>query len=115
MPTEAIRRAETYGTAQPVQLSRIWREHLQRGCPSELAGVEIAGTDARALDAEITACVSALLTHSITMDGRIERRLEEIRHALSDKQGADTPVAEYCGRLNRLVSAVLVESKGGRA
>jgi hypothetical protein len=98
-----------------MQLSRLWREHLERGCPSELAGVEIAGTDARALDAEITACVSALLTRSITMDGRIERRLAEISHALKDKQGVDTPVAEYCGRLNKLVSAVLVESKTGRA
>jgi hypothetical protein len=98
-----------------MQLSRLWREHLQRGCPSELTGVEIAGTDARALDAEITACVSALLTRSITMDDRIERRLADISHALMDKQGADTPVAEYCGRLNKLVSAVLVESKSGRA
>jgi hypothetical protein len=98
-----------------MQLSRLWREHLERGCPSELTGVEIAGTDARALDAEITACVSALLTRCITMDGRIERRLAEISHALTNKQGVDTPVAEYCGRLNKLVSAVLVESKGGRA
>lgn len=98
-------------------LSRLWREHLQAGCPSELAGVEIAGTDARTLDAEISACVSALLTRSMTVDGRIERRLTEIRSALSDKRGeaTDTPVAEYCERLNKLVSAVLVESKGGRA
>lgn len=97
-----------------MQLSRLWREHLERGCPSELTGVEIAGTDARALDAEITACVSALLTRSITMDGRIERRLADISHALSDRQGEDTPVSEYCQRLNRLVSAVLVETKSGR-
>ncbi len=50
--------------------------------PVELAGVEIAGTEARTLDAEITACVSALLTRSIKVDGRIERRLAEISHAL---------------------------------
>ena len=99
-----------------MQLSRLWREHLQAGCPIELAGVEIAGTEARTLDAEITACVSALLTRSITVDGRIERRLAEIRTALSDKQiASDAPVAQYCARLNQLVSAVLVESKSGRA
>jgi hypothetical protein len=100
-----------------MQLSRLWREHLEAGCPSELAGVEIAGTEVRTLDAEITSCVSALLSRSITVDGRIERRLAEISHALSDKQeaAADTPVAQYCERLNKLVSAVLVESKSGRA
>jgi hypothetical protein len=99
-----------------MQLSRLWREHLAAGCPRELAGVEIAGTDARALDAEITACVSALLTHTITVDGRIERRLTEISTALNDKQAvAQEPVAQYCERLNKLVSAVLVESRGGRA
>lgn len=99
-----------------MQLSRLWREHLEAGCPTELAGVEIAGTEARTLDAEITSCVSALLTRSITVDGRIERRLAEISHALVDKQAAaDAPVAQYCDRLNKLVSAVLVESKGGRA
>jgi hypothetical protein len=99
-----------------MQLARLWREHLEAGCPSELAGVQIAGTDARALDAEITACVSALLTRSIRVDGRIERRLTEISSALSDKQSeAVPPVAAYCERLNRLVSAVLVESRGGRA
>jgi hypothetical protein len=82
-----------------------------------LAGVEIAGTEARTLDAEISACVSAVLAHSIKVDGRIERRLAEISHALSDKrtETADPPVAQYCERLNNLVSAVLVESKGGRA
>ena len=100
-----------------MQLSRLWREHLEAGCPSELAGVEIAGTEARTLDAEISACVSALLTRTITVDGRIERRLTEISTALSDKgsAAADTPVGEYCERLNKLVSAVLVESRGGRA
>lgn len=98
-------------------LSRLWREHLEAGCPSELAGVEIAGTEARTLDAEISACVSALLARSMTVDGRIERRLAEISTALSDKriETADTPVGQYCERLNRLVSAVLIESKGGRA
>ncbi len=100
-----------------MQLSRLWREHLEAGCPSELAGVEIAGTEVRTLDAEITACVSALLARSMTVDGRIERRLTEISSALSDKrsESVDTPVAEYCERLNKLVSAVLVESRGGRA
>ena len=100
-----------------MQLSRLWREHLEAGCPSELAGVEIAGTEVRTLDAEITACVSALLARSMIVDGRIERRLTEISSALSDKrsESVDTPVAEYCERLNKLVSAVLVESKGGRA
>ena len=99
-----------------MQLTRLWREHLEAGCPNELTGVEIAGTDARALDAEITACVSALLTRSIIVDGRIERRLNDISTALVHKQAAaQEPVAQYCERLNRLVSAVLVESKGGRA
>jgi hypothetical protein len=100
-----------------MQLSRLWREHLEAGCPIELAGVEIAGTDARALDAEITACVSALLTRTITVDGRIERRLTEIKSELSRKQNGSQvpPVAQYCERLNRLVSAVLVEHRGGHA
>jgi hypothetical protein len=99
-----------------MQLSRLWREHLEAGCPTELTGVEIAGTDARALDAEITACVSALLTRTITVDGRIERRLTEIKSALAHKQvEAQAPVAQYCERLNKLVSAVLVESRGGHA
>ena len=30
-----------------MQLARLWREHLAAGCPRELAGVEIAGSDAR--------------------------------------------------------------------
>jgi hypothetical protein len=99
-----------------MQLCRLWREHLEAGCPNELAGVEIAGTDARALDAEITACVSALLTRTIRVDDRIERRLTEISTALSDKEAeAQPPVAQYCARLNKLVSAVLVESRAGRA
>jgi hypothetical protein len=99
-----------------MQLARLWREHLAAGCPRELAGVEIAGSDARALDAEITACVSALICRSMTVDGRIERRLAEIQDALATKQvQAEEPVAGYCARLNRLVSAMLVESRSGQA
>jgi hypothetical protein len=53
----------------------------------------------------------------MTVDGRIERRLTEIKSALNDKQAdSQAPVAQYCARLNKLVSAVLVESRsGGRA
>ena len=104
------------GSGAPMQLSRLWREHLQAGCPNELSGVEIAGTNARELDAEITACVSALLTRTLIVDGRIERRLNEIRTELERKQvGAEEPVAQYCERLNKLVSAVLYESRSGHA
>ncbi len=99
-----------------MQLTRLWREHMAAGCPSELSGVEIAGSDARELDAEITACVSALLCRSLTVDGRIERRLVEISSALSDKQAeTDEPVAGYCARLNQLVSAMLTETRAGGA
>ena len=99
-----------------MQLARLWCEHLAAGCPSELAGVEIAGSDARALDAEISACVSALICRSMTVDERIERRLGDISQALIGKQAeADAPVAAYCGRLNRLVSAVLTQSRAGQA
>ena len=99
-----------------MQLASIWREHLAAGCPRELAGVEIAGSDARSLDAEINACVSALICRSITVDERIERRLTEISTALVGKQAeGNEPVATYCARLNRLVSAVLTESRSGRA
>jgi hypothetical protein len=116
MPMGSIQVKGSGAPMQPVQLSRLWREHLEAGCPSELAGVEIAGTNARELDAEITACVSALLTRTIVVDGRIERRLNEIRSELQRKQaGAQEPVARYCERLNKLVSAVLVESRGGHA
>ncbi|MGH8139614.1 MAG: hypothetical protein ACREVV_15675 [Steroidobacteraceae bacterium] len=95
-----------------MQLARLWREHLAAGCPNELAGVEIAGSDARALDAEITSCASALICRATTLDGRMERRLTEISAALLDKEArAEEPVAAYCARLNRLVSAVLVESR----
>ena len=97
-----------------MQLARLWREHLEAGCPRELSGVVIAGTDARALDAEITSCVSAFLTHTLTVDGRIERRLAEVSAELSRRQlDSDPPVAKYCARLNQLVSAVLTESKAG--
>ena len=117
MPNPIRRELPNTASREPLQLSRLWREHLEAGCPSELTGVEIAGTEARTLDAEITACVSALLTRCITMDGRIERRLAEISTALCDKRGGTTtePVAEYCDRLNKLVSAVLTQSKAGRA
>ncbi len=108
--------AANTGSDEPMQLSRLWREHLEAGCPVELTGVEIAGTEARTLDAEITACVSALISRSLTVDGRIERRLLEISTALCDKSAeAQEPVAQYYERLNKLVSAVLVESRGGRA
>lgn len=94
-----------------MQLSQMWREHLQAGCPLELRGLNIAGTQIGALDAEITACVSACVTHSLKMDTRIERRLQDIAQALEDFQDQATPeVAAYCTRLNKLVSAVLVNA-----
>ena len=65
-----------------MQLAQMWREHLQAGCPPAIRGMNIAGTAASALDAEITACVSACVTHSLKMDTRIERRLHDIAHAL---------------------------------
>jgi hypothetical protein len=99
-----------------MQLARLWREHLQAGCPSSLTGMEIAGSDARALDAEITACVSAYITQTLKVDERIERRLSEVAIALARQQSnADEDVAVYCARLNQLVSAVLTEAKSGRA
>jgi hypothetical protein len=94
-----------------MQLSQMWREHLQAGCPPEMRGLSIAGTAARELDAEITACVSACVTHTLKMDARIERRLHDIAHALENFQDQGTPeVAAYCTRLNKLVSAVLVNA-----
>jgi hypothetical protein len=76
-----------------------------------MSGFNIAGTAASALDAEITACVSACVTHTLKMDPRIERRLHDIAHALEDVEGQGTPeVAAYCNRLNKLVSAVLVNA-----
>jgi hypothetical protein len=99
-----------------MQLARLWREHMAAGCPRELSGVEIAGSDARELDAEINHCVSALLCRSLTVDGRIERRLADISVALNGKQAeAGEPVAAYYARLNQLVSAVLSETRAGRA
>ncbi len=90
---------------------------MAAGCPTELEGVEIAGSNARALDAEITACASALICRRMTVDGRMERRLTEIQLALAGRQAdAEKPaVAAYFARLNELVSAVLVESHTGRA
>ncbi len=94
-----------------MQLSQMWREHLQAGVPAEMREVDIAGTTAGALDAEITACVSACVTHSFKMDSRIERRLQEVSQALEQIQGQAPPeVAAYCTRLNNLVGAVLVNA-----
>jgi hypothetical protein len=93
-----------------MQLSQMWREHLQAGCPPEMRGLNIAGTAAGALDAEITACVSACVTHSLKMDSRIERRLHDIAHALEHMDSVTPEVAAYCTRLNKLVSAVLVNA-----
>lgn len=93
-----------------MQLSQMWREHLQAGCPPELRGLNIAGTAAGALDAEITACVSACVTHSLKMDSRIERRLHDISNALDHMEPVNPEVAAYCSRLNKLVSAVLVNA-----
>jgi hypothetical protein len=100
-----------------MQLARLWREHLAAGCPAEAAGVEIAGSAARDLDSEITACASALICRKMTVDSRMERRLAEIRTALAVKQAgtAEPAIAAYYARLNELVSAVLVESQAGRA
>jgi hypothetical protein len=99
-----------------MQLAQMWREHLAAGCPNELQGVEIAGTDARELDAEITSCVSALLAHSLKVDVRMERRLIDISAALAHKESeADAPVAQYCHRLNQLVHTMLLETRTGRA
>jgi hypothetical protein len=95
-----------------MQLARLWREHLAAGCPRELFGVEIAGMDARELDAEISACVSALLSHTLKVDDRIERRLVDVVADLERRQSSsEPPVAQYCARLNQLVSAVLTRAK----
>ncbi len=52
----------------------------------------------------------------MTVDERIQRRLADIRVALIGKQAeSEAPVAAYCERLNRLVSAVLTETHVGRA
>ncbi|MGB8327032.1 MAG: hypothetical protein WCE48_05580 [Steroidobacteraceae bacterium] len=77
--------------------------------------MQIAGTDARALDVEITACVSAFLTRQLVVDGRLEHRLQEVQSALDQaSREAEAPVAAYAARLNRLVSAVLTETRISR-
>ena len=90
-------------------LARLWREHLEAGCPSELQGVEIAGSDVVALDAEVTAYVSAVVTQTcINADQRVSRRLEEIHAALEQRLAhSPEPLASYCTRLDCLVSAAL--------
>ena len=99
-----------------MQLSHLWRQHRDAGCPSELKGVVIAGTDAKSLDAEITSCACAVLAHTLTVDDRIERRLAEVSLDLARRQiQAEPPVAEYCERLNRLVSAVLTRNRIGNS
>lgn len=95
-----------------MHLTRMWRDHVAAGYSSKLAGVEIAGSDAGTLDAEITACVSAYLCRGMAIDERIERRLIEISRALTDKQAqAEEPMAAYYARLNELVIAMLEESR----
>jgi len=99
-----------------MQLSSLWRQHREAGCPAALTGIEIAGTDARSLDAEITSCVCALMSHTLTVDGRIERRLAEVSLDLTRRQvQAEPQVAEYCARLNQLVSAVLTTTRVGHS
>jgi hypothetical protein len=44
------------------------------------------------------------------MDTRIERRLHDIAYALEHMDSVTPEVAAYCSRLNKLVSAVLVNS-----
>lgn len=97
-------------------LMQLWSEHRDAGCPPELTGLRIAGTDAKALDAEITACVSACLSRSFRMDQRVERRLTEVSAALTEVESSLQPeAAHYCARLNRLVGAVLVQNQAGNA
>jgi hypothetical protein len=95
--------------ARAMPLARLWREHLEAGCPSELQGVQIAGSDVVALDAEVTAYVSAVVTQTCrNTDQRVSQRLEEIRIALEQTlTHAREPVAGYCTRLNCLVSPAL--------
>lgn len=96
-------------------LTRMWRDHVAAGHSSMLDGVEIAGTDAVELDAEITACVSAYLCRCMVVDERLVRRLTEVSRALADKQAhAEEPVAAYCARLNEMVIAVLEESRAAQ-
>jgi hypothetical protein len=84
--------------------------HLEAGCPSGLQGVEIAGSDVVALDAEVTAYVSAVVTQTcVNTDQRVSRRLEEIHAALEQMLAhAPGPVASYCSRLDCLVTAALI-------
>ena len=90
-------------------LASLWREHLEAGCPSELQGVQIAGSDVVALDAEVTAYVSAVVTQTCSNTrGQVSQRLEEIREALEHlAPNAPQPLAAYCSRLNCLVTAAL--------
>jgi hypothetical protein len=64
----------------------------------------------RKCGASICNCVSACVTHSLKMDSRIERRLHDISNALEHMDAGNPEVAAYCSRLNRLVSAVLVNA-----
>ena len=95
-------------------LARLWREHLEAGCPNELQGLEIAGSDVVALDAEVTAYVSAVVMATCgNTDERVSHRLEEIRAALEQTlTHAPGHVASYCTRLNCLVSAALTQLQG---
>ena len=98
------------------QLTQLWRQHRDAGCPSQAQGVEIAGTDALALDAEITSAASAVLAHTLTVDDRIERRLARVSLDLVKCQvQAEPQLAEYYARLNGLVSALLVRTRVGRS
>lgn len=97
-------------------LVQLWSEHRDAGCPSELNGLRIAGKDAPALDAEITAWVSACLSQGFRIDARVERRLAEVSAALAEVEPSLQPeAAHYCARLNRLVGAVLVQTRAGAA
>ncbi|MBK7250941.1 MAG: hypothetical protein IPI06_08710 [Gammaproteobacteria bacterium] len=99
-----------------MQIARLWRAHVCAGCPPEARELQIAGTDAPILDAEITACISAYLTQTLTVDARIERRLREVCDALQHAHPDLEPsAAAYCARLGQLVSAVLTETGAGRA
>jgi hypothetical protein len=46
----------------------------------------------------------------LKMDSRIERRLHDISYALEHMEPVTPEVAAYCTRLNKLVSAVLVNA-----
>jgi hypothetical protein len=92
-------------------LVKLWSEHRDAGCPSELNGLRIAGKDAQDLDAEITAWVSACLGQGVRVDERVERRLAEVSAALAEVEPSLQPeAAHYCARLNRLVGEVLLQT-----